>query len=253
MKRTSFIFLSALVLSAQLSAEVISSKTNLFDKANSDTYKRSSAQVQSDNMNHLANFIKLDVDGPRDAKKAKYIHIEDAQDVVDTAESNPVVSSYSYYKYDPKNQGIGFCFGRAMFVNLELAQRGFDRDSIKKAFVVGPMKTSDGNSWGWHVTTIAQSKDENGNEIWLALDPITGAINVKDWYQDMMDNYSTNKKLKLFITEAGKFGPVGGSYDQEHIKMDFYNKYFTDMMMWFEENSSAERYNKLLTEPQMPQ
>jgi hypothetical protein len=248
MKRTSFIFLSALVLSAKLSAEVLPSNANLFDKANSDTFNRSSAQVHSDNMNHLARFIEMDVDGSRDAEKAKYIDLESAQDVVDTAEANPVVSSYQYYKYDPNNQGIGFCFGRAMFINLELAQRGFDRDSIKKAFVVGPMKTSDGNSWGWHVTTIAQSKDENGNEIWLALDPITGAINVKDWYQDMLDNYSTNKKLKFFITEAGKFGPVGGKYDQEHIKMDFYNSYFTDMMTWFEENSSEERYNKPIVE-----
>ncbi len=240
--------LSLCLLSSSVFAEIISSKTNLFNKANEETFNRSSAQVHSDNMNHLNKFISLDVDSSRDAAKAKYLKQEIAEDIVATAEENPVVSLYSYYKYDPKDEGIGFCFGRAMFINLELVQRGFDRDSIKKAFVVGPMDTGDGGSWGWHVTTIAQSKDKNGNEIWLALDPVTGVKSLKAWYQEMMDEYSTNKKLKLFITEAGKFGPVGGSYDEEHIKMDFYNKYFTDMMMWFEENSSEERYNSPIKE-----
>ena len=166
---------------------------------------------------------------------------------------NFVVSLYQYEKYDPKNQGIVFCFGRAMFVHLELAMRNLDRDSIKKAFVVGPMSTGDGNSWGWHVTTIAQSEDAQGNEIWLALDPVTGLKTLDDWYEEMYNYFSTDKKLKIYVTEAGKFGPSPGFYNHIGLENEFYNSYFTDLDVEFVKASKAGKYDRPIPEYKIAQ
>lgn len=219
--------------------QIYNANVNLMNEAYYDVYGKTPAQVHQENFNTIKKFVAMDVDTNRDNAymRPKFISPMDAMDVYQTASYHPVVSLYQYNKYDPKNQGIGFCFGRAMYVNVDLAYRGIDRDSVKKAFVVGSMSTGDGNTWGWHVTTIAQSKDVNGQEEWLAIDPITGVKTLTEWYLEMYNDLSTDKLLKLYITEAGKFGPNGARYEEEHLKDKFYNNYFTDMMNWFREAS----------------
>jgi hypothetical protein len=158
---------------------------------------------------------------------------------------------YYYSKYDPKNEGIGFCFGRAMFIHLELAQFRFDRDSVKKAFVVGPMSTGDGGSWGWHVTTIVKSWDARSKkQIWYALDPVVGRrVTLEQWYNTMRSDFSTDKRLKIYITDPGRFGIYPSKYDETHLANRFYNNYFRDMMKWFESNSQQNRaYDEPLKE-----
>lgn len=231
-------------------------KSNLFGQAEQDTVMgfRASEKVDSENLSHIKEFTSINTDeldhkaSLRDASFAKFLAPQEGARVVADAHNHPVVSLWKYSKYDPENRGIGFCFGRAMFIHLDLYYRGFDRDSIRKAFVVGPMKTPDGGSWGWHVTTIAQSLDSKGRRVWLALDPIfdrnsKGKIpTLQEWYQEMYGKYSTDKKLKLYVTEAGKFGPSPSPYDAKSIKQPFYNNYFKDMMDWFESQSQEGRY-----------
>jgi hypothetical protein len=198
----------------------------------------------------MAEFVALEVEGlsPENVNKAdeddaKFLHPIIARDILSKMRENPVVAMWNTKKYDPKDQGIGFCFGRAMFAHLELAMRNLDRDSIKKAFVVGPMSTGDGNSWGWHVTTIAQSKSEDGSEVWLALDPVTGVRTLEEWYEEMYNYYSTDKKLKIYITEAGKFGPTQGAYHRLVFENPFYNEYFVDLQKEFEKASQEGVYD----------
>lgn len=209
--------------------------------------RKSAKEVQAISLKEYADFVALDTNSPalnvhynRDEKKAKILSKELATRTLEAATYNPIVSLYQYKKYDPTNRGIGFCFGRAMFVDLYLAINNFDRGSIKKAFVVGPMATPDGGSWGWHVSTIVQSKDRSGKETWLAIDPIMGRVmDVNEWYKETM-KLSTDKKLRLFITESGKFAQTATRYDYTSFNHPFYNNYFKDMLNWFESNDVSD-------------
>ena len=119
--------------------------------------------------------------------------------------------------------------------------RGLDRDSVKKAIVVGPMV---GGQWGWHVTTIVQSKDIFGKKIWSALDPIMPqAVTLTEWYQ-IWKLQSSDQMLRLYITESGRIGPTPSYYSHDALEDPFYNGYFIDMMEWFEKETKdgVERY-----------
>lgn len=159
---------------------------------------------------------------------------------------NPVVSLYQYDKYDPDNEGIGFCFGRAMFANMHLVAKGIERDHIKKAFVIGHMETPDGASWGWHVATIARTERVNAkNEIvedWYVVDPIVGyPMYITDWYNYMRDDFSVDGKLRIWFSEPAKFGPSQNSfYTEQYMQHSSFNDYFVDMLKWFEDAYGAE-------------
>lgn len=204
-------------------------------------------QIQDLSLKEYQAFIGLDVNTPRynvhynrDSGKAKLINSQKATVALEAALYNPIVSLYQYKKYDPNDRGIGFCFGRAMFIDLYLAINNLDRGSIKKAFVVGPMSTGDGGSWAWHVTTIVQSKDRSGRETWLAIDPIMQEVmDVKQWYKETL-KLSTDGKLRLYITEAGKFAQGASRYDYNNFNHPFYNNYFKDMLKWFEANDVSD-------------
>jgi hypothetical protein len=234
-----------LLLSFSAQAQVVSNTEDLFDLANDTIAGKTTAQVDRENRELYEDFVRAENKDTDDAwMRPKNLNPRYASELLRSAETNPVVSLYQYHRYDPKNQGIGFCFGRALFVHVELAYRGFDRDSVRKAFVVGPMKTPDGASWGWHVTTIAQSVNAQGQEEWLAIDPIAGVKPVMQWYNEMYTRYSTDKKLKLFVTQPTRFGPSGYSHYSESALADpFYNHYFEDMMGWFEKQSEAGIYD----------
>ncbi len=238
--------LSLLILATPLWSQVLSSKTSLSRLYIKEARSLNDRAILKKSLLELKDFTTSDLDTPRDNDKkyAKYISIDEARDVKYAAMNNPVVASHQTSKYDPNNKGIGFCFGRAMFVNIDLAFRKFDRDSIKKAFVIGSMETPDGASWGWHVTTIVKSINRRGQVKWLAIDPIVNSIvTVKQWYEEMYQNYSTDKKLRLYITEAGKFGPSAGSYHHKSLTNKFYNNYFTDMLDWFKKENKSGAYD----------
>jgi len=235
-----------LTLSLSSWAQVYKANTSLSDLYSSEARSFSAEEIVNKSMVDLKALHESDLDTRIDNSSgyAKFISLDEASDVKDAAMFNPVVSQFSSSKYDPNNVGIGYCFGRAMFINLDLAYRKLDRDSIKKAFVVGRMQTPDGNSWGWHVTTIVRSKDKNGLDQWLAIDPIVdGIITVEQWYNQMYENYSTDGKLRLYITETGKFGPTSGNYHQNSLTDQFYNNYFIDMLKWFEQASQNGDYD----------
>ncbi len=230
-------------------ADLIGNEEDLFDLAVEDTYGKTTKEIHSENLEAYRKFVAADVDTDKDWDRPKYLSPANASHIYDEASENEVVSLYKYSKYDPKNSGIGFCFGRAMFVHLELRHHGFDRDLIKKAFVVGSMETPDGAKWGWHVTTIAQSLNAEGKEIWVAIDPIAGVMEVSKWYGEMRKSYSKDKKLKLYITQAGRFGPMGTVYEQSQLEHTFYNNYFTDMDKWFDlESRTTAHYKKPFVE-----
>lgn len=245
------VFGQFLVLSISLTAlahaQLYRPLDDLDVKYASDVRGKTGKEVQAMSLKQYQDFINLDVNSPslnvhynRDDKKAQLMNAATANKVLEAAMYNPIISLHQYKKYDPTDRGIGFCFGRAMFIDLYLAINNFNRGSIKKAFVVGPMKTGDGGSWAWHVTTIVQSKNRSGKEEWIAIDPIMGRImNVTEWYKESL-KLSTDGKLRLYITESGKFSQRAYRYDYSSFNHPAYNKYFTDMLSWFEANDVSD-------------
>lgn len=245
------VFGQFLVLSISLTAlahaQLYRPLDDLDAKYAADIRGKSAKEVQAMSLKQYQDFIALDVNSPslnvhynRDEKKAQLLTVANANKVLEAATYNPIISLHQYKKYDPTNRGIGFCFGRAMFIDLYLAINNFNRGSIKKAFVVGPMQTGDGGSWGWHVSTIVQSKNRSGKEEWIAIDPIMGRImTVNEWYKESL-KLSTDGKLRLYITESGKFAQRATRYDYNSFNHPAYNKYFTDMLNWFESNDVSD-------------
>lgn len=234
-----FLF-AALALSFSAYSQIYKSTDDLFAHQRRDVQGKSSTQIVRESLDAYERFVMVDVNSTLyspyaviDGSKAKELRPDRAQDVIDAAESNPVVALYQYSKYDKANKGIGFCFGRAMFTHLFLASAKFNRSNIKKAFVVGPMSNG---AWAWHVTTIVQSKDARGKENWLAIDPVVGRVmDVKAWYKHWV-NSSDDGKLKLYITDSGKFAAAPSTYDETNKTNAWYNNYFLDMDEWFKAN-----------------
>ena len=233
------LLLAVLSFSISVHAQISRPLTDFFALARKDNAGKTSAQVNKESLDNYARFVAMDVNSPAhspysvlDANQPKSLTKNNATFVLMQAESNRVVSLNSYLKYDAENKGIGFCFGRAMFVNLYLAQAGFNRANMKKAFVIGSMSN---RAWGWHVTTIVQSTHA-GKEIWLAIDPVARQVmEVKAWYKHWQGS-SDDGMLRLYIADSGKLGAGSSRYDEEAIRNPFYNNYFNDMMAWFHEN-----------------
>jgi hypothetical protein len=169
---------------------------------------------------------------PFNEKRTSAISVQQAEVVLETLVSNPIASPYLTFKYDPMGV-MGFCFGRALFVHLELLRRGVQKESIKKAFAVGPMNGG-GINWQFHVTTVVKAKTGE----WLAIDPFVGRImRIEDWF-DEMSKQSTDAKLRFYLSEPAKLGPSsweynlrpGGLYDE------VYHNYFRELLAFFRRN-----------------
>ena len=170
----------------------------------------------------------------RNVKRVRSVDPKSAQSMLASIELHPVVSHYALSKYNTKASGIGFCFGRATYAHLMALDMGVQKEAIKKAFVVGPMKAGD-TTWGFHVATLIKSGDD-----WLAIDSVPGTtpLKLQDWFA-YFKKQSVDRKLMLFITEPEKFTPGPQSYTQIQMglnlsrEQDWYSGYFQDLMKWF--------------------
>ncbi len=235
-----FIFLLSLV-TFNLHAQIYSYEVDLLDEYEKDVFGKTAQEVKKDNQNYFKKFLDLDVNSKAlnphftsDLKKPKFLTRKSSVEAWVAAISNPVIGTGNDRKYDP-TYGIGFCFGRALFVDRFLTLNGFAQGSIKKIFVVGPMT----NDWGWHVATMVQSLDEKNRETWLVLDPIIfKVVAVEEWFKDF-EKISVDGKLRLYVTEAQKFTVAPLKYDEGNFQG--YNGYFEDMFAWFEKNDVSRK------------
>lgn len=155
----------------------------------------------------------------------------EAEKLVASIAHHPVVGRNNIY--EKQKVSIGFCFGRATYTHLMLLKMGVDKDSIRKAFVVGNM--NNGVSWAWHVTTVVRSADGKG---WWAVDNFTGVTFLEDWFAQVF-RLSTDKKLRIYISEPAKFSAELAKYSPGQLglkmqkKNDWYSGYFADLTKWF--------------------
>lgn len=146
---------------------------------------------------------------------------------------HPVAAIAKVPKYEAYQKGIGYCFGRATAAHLTALKNGVDKDSIRKIWALGDLRTGDVN-WRYHVTTAVRNKKGE----WIAIDPIFGRpMPVDEWYKEMK-KFDHKGNMRVFETEPKRMGPdTGGQYNKKQFNHFLYNGYFSDMMESFREES----------------
>ncbi len=121
------------------------------------------------------------------------------------------LSDETMLKYDPKNIGIGYCFGRAMTAHLLALQMGLDPEGIRKVFIVGDLRSGPDPEWYFHVTTIVRGTDRK----WYAEDsimtpPLSAAgreLPFNEWVRIVRNQWDAGKVAKLYVTESNVVFP----------------------------------------------
>jgi hypothetical protein len=201
-----------------------------FHRYNSQDSLRTAKEIQEEN-NALLRSLERPITNST-PNRAGEIDLTVARQIYRGVKNHPVASLDHIYKYDPEG-GIGFCFGRAMTVHLEALYRGVSNSAIKKLWALGSLASGE-TSWRYHVTTLIKGPDTT----WYAIDPIfPGVMTAEQWYQRMKGDFDhVNGKMKLYVTDASKFGPAGGKYHPMGLDDAIYNDYFDDLMKSYKEN-----------------
>jgi hypothetical protein len=168
------------------------------------------------------------------SNRSMEIKLSDLNKVIDATRSNEVVGFLGKDRYQAEDRNIGYCFGRATFIHLLLLKMGLNKNSIRKIWAVGPMKTSrySEDTWAFHVATVVYTEDWG----WMTLDTNESkAQPIRHWistYQDL----STDGKVRFYITSPEKFGLDDGVYSRIQLGLDlprehdWYKGYFQDLM-----------------------
>lgn len=178
-----------------------------------------SLAIQSQNQTDLNKFFQA-------SSKSKGISFATATEILKSISVHPVIGQKAAFKYDPTNE-IGFCFGRAAYVHLELLKLGVSPQAMAKIFVMGGIYV-DNTAWDFHVATIVQ--DERGN--WMVIDSLFESIlPMSDWMFEVA-KWDANRQfpmMRFYVTNAAKFQPMRGSYNTEHFHSPLYKRYFEDL------------------------
>lgn len=199
----------------------------------SDLYQLRNQEIQNGLDIPAANrtvLAEVSAHAPKTEGRADGVTLEQAQKILKLTNSNPVTGWAGNAKYDPQGR-LGFCFGRALYAHLELLRHGVADESIKKAFVVGPMKAG-GIDWQFHVATLVKAKDQSG---WYAIDTFLGKVVPADQWFANFEKYSTDGKLRLYVTRPAKIGPSSWEYNIRPGGLfdSFYNEYFKELFKYF--------------------
>jgi hypothetical protein len=150
---------------------------------------------------------------------------------------NPVASLMKVDDYSVNTPGMGYCFGRATTAHIKAIGSGLDKNSVRKVWALGELKTGS-TTWRYHVTTIV--RDSQGK--WHAIDPIFGRpMSVEQWYKEMK-KFDSKGDMRIFDTPANRFGPSSPAKYSPHVLKDkVYENYFTDLMKSFREEALRVR------------
>lgn len=185
------------------------------------------------------------------------ITYEQGQLIINQLLNHPMYISEEH-DYDTK-RNLGLCFGRALYLHLELLRYGVNKDSIKKIFVVGPMSAGTDMVWQFHVATLV--KDSKTNQWWVLDTNLGKPMLVDDWvyqYKRMATDKTfrifrspivdRTKSLRFYVTEPQKIGPSSWEYNIQlgGLFHEKYNSYFKDMFRYFKNNpiSSEQKFNR---------
>lgn len=170
-----------------------------------------------------------------------------ADEILRSIAPHPVVGDKASLLYDPFRE-IGFCFGRAAYVHIELLRRGINPQHLAKVFVMGGLFV-DGIGWDFHVATIAQ--DAAG--VWWAMDSLFKVpLPLEDWMFEVAkwDANQLNPGLRFYFTDPLKFQALKGSYNSDHFNSEIYRKYFKDLTSWYTNGANCLN-SKTATNPNL--
>jgi hypothetical protein len=162
--------------------------------------------------------------------KTDFITQAEAQEILSSIESHPVVGSEQYSKYDP-NMEVGFCFGRATYVQMELERRGLKKESVSKLFAISKLNYK-GTPWTFHVATLAKGPGSS----WWVIDNVVGRVLTPEQWMREVEKFDLVPKLPLvrfYFTDAAKFQPHMGEFDPKDLTFASFNNYFKDLNEWF--------------------
>ena len=203
---------------------------DLYDHQYYDVRGKDEATVASMNRKTLEDLIAYRP-GHYSPKRSQSLTFKEAnaihQSIYENKAAHPSKTAY----YDKTDAGIGYCFGRSMYYHLMFLKKGLQKESIKKIWAVGHMKT--GNiDWGFHVATMVYTRDNN----WMAIDSNhSEPISVEMW-MDHYSQYNAEKNLRFYITTPEKFSVNSGKYRRTQLGLDisrdvdWFFHYFKDMM-----------------------
>jgi hypothetical protein len=158
-----------------------------------------------------------------------------AEELYDWLDNHEVAAQTMLWKYDPK-KNIGFCFGRAFTIHMELLapKVKLQRSSVQKIWAVGPMH----GGWGHHVATMGKA-DTGG---FIVIDPVMGRpVTPQEWIARMQSQFEMSPSVNpvmFFVTKPERFGPASSAkYSQldlfgpgrDRLK-DIYHGYFMDVL-----------------------
>ena len=199
------------------------------------------ADIEKENQNAMK---MLNTKSSKVFHRKEYITVNEAEELHRKLVSDPVANA-DKWTYDPDLK-YGYCFGRATSVWLNALDLGMDKDSVKKIFLVGPMKAA-GFDWQFHVATAIRSKDIF-SERWLIVDKtFNRPVTIHEFY-NFFKQFNTDQKLRMIVTEPQRLVPSStekfGPRIYKNIENDYmYNKYFQDLLRNFSNKANFKRTN----------
>ncbi|MES3039127.1 MAG: hypothetical protein V4736_14565 [Bdellovibrionota bacterium] len=193
--------------------------------------------LQSKNKKQIAEVNKINAAPIVVAKSEDFVSAitkDQAELLHKLIQIHPITSESGTAKYDTKFRMIGYCFGRATYVHQELLRRGVDPASIAKMFALGGLYYK-GAFWDFHVATLVKSTDGG----WWAIDGLgTEVRKLDDWAKETLklSMDPKNPTTRFYLSDAAKFHPTPGPYSEEKLYSKYYNGYFKDLSIWFQNN-----------------
>ncbi len=228
-------------------------EVDLYSHRDREIQGKSVEQVRKMNEQTLAelNSFKISKKNLTHGTLLNSVSQDQADQLISTFDENPVTSMANYSKYNrPPNERteIGYCFGRAAYMDLALRKLGVNEEAIKKIWVVGPMDTGSVN-WGFHVATLVKSNTGP----WLAVDNYPGyrALTAEKWVERMLREGRADAKLRFYVTEPQKFSVSLGRYTRTQMGLDmtsgqdWYRGFFNDLMSWMSECSGKNESGRM--------
>ncbi|HTL12532.1 MAG TPA: hypothetical protein VL588_08605 [Bdellovibrionota bacterium] len=105
-------------------------------------------------------------------------------------------------KYDPTGE-IGYCFGRAMAVQLMARRMGLSENFIRKLFLIGDLREGTDPEWRFHVTTLIRVHRAGDNYEWVAVDPLLqGPMIAPAWLKKARSIWDKKNKAYAYVADA---------------------------------------------------